>query len=54
VLRVRAPKRIGYASSVIGLTPSTDYEWVERLVGRRLGIRKEGSIGIGFGILNQS
>jgi hypothetical protein len=54
VLRIRAPKRIGYAFGVVGLTPSTDYGWVEGLVGGRLGMRKEESIEVEFGTLNQS
>ena len=52
VLRVQASKRIGYAFGVVGLTPSTDHEWVEGLVGGRLGMRKEESIEMEFGILN--
>jgi hypothetical protein len=41
VSRVRAFKRIGYAFGIIKLTLLTDYEWVKRLVKRRLKIRKE-------------
>jgi hypothetical protein len=54
VLRIWAPNRIGYAFGVVGLTPSTDYGWVEGLVGGRLGMRKEESIEMEFGTLNQS
>jgi hypothetical protein len=54
VLRIWAPKRIGYAFGVVGLTPSTDYGWVEGLVGGRLGMRKEESIEVESGTLNQS
>jgi len=54
VLWIRAPKRIEYASGVVGLTLSTDYGWVGGLVGERLRARKEGSVVVEFGALNQS
>jgi hypothetical protein len=54
VLWIRAPKRIEYASGVVGLTPSTDYGWVGGLVGGRLRVRKEGLVVVEFGTLNQS
>ena len=51
-----APKRIKYAFGVVGLTPSTDYRWVEGLVKGRLGVRKEVLVLVemGSGTLNQS
>jgi hypothetical protein len=54
VLWIRAPKRIEYASGVVGLTLSTDYRWVGGLVGGKLGVGKEGSVVIESGTLNQS